>query len=99
MTNVLLVAPAVVLIETVSGAITGRRFKAASMAVASLEAFRGPVKSKKKNLNMLKNLKTLPYAQYIFFCTILIHSYLSCIILACECSFICNEVTYWTETQ
>lgn len=50
MTNVLLVAPAVVLIETVSGAITGRRFKAASMAVASLEAFRGPVKSKKKNL-------------------------------------------------
>ena len=55
MTNVLLVAPAVVVMETVSGAITGSRFRAASMVVASLLAFKGPVKSCKSSLNNLSH--------------------------------------------
>lgn len=50
-----------VLMETVSGAITGSRFKAASMAVASLEAFRGPVKS-----NDALYISSLLYNLYTF---------------------------------
>jgi hypothetical protein len=44
--KVLLVAADVALIDTVSGAMTGSRFRAASTAVPSLLPFRGPVKIK-----------------------------------------------------